>query len=177
MHVVTQYGIIILLIALVLYRRIKRSIGFQPFKARRLIIRIVLFSIIMVLLLDMSASNPLLYFYDAAGVLVGMIVVLYARKHSSFEIRGELLYYRTHIWIESIVLFLFLSRFVFRLFTLFSTSNTPSSMNTSVNSQHFISDPSTLSSFFLLAVYYIGFYSFVLKRGKSILQNKDQNMA
>lgn len=169
MHSVPQYVYPVFLIAFILYRRIKRSIGFQPFKPRRLTARIVIFSFVVILLLAASALHPVSYLYDLVGAVLGFILVMYAVKHSSFEMRKETLFYRTHIWIESLVLFLFLSRFLYRVTYLFYVSNSQSAMNSAQYSQHFTKDPSTMAVFFLLAVYYIGFYSFVLKRGKDTL--------
>ncbi|MBS4174558.1 sporulation protein [Bacillus sp. FJAT-49736] len=159
------------IIALILYRRIKRSIGFQPFKRSRLTTRIVIFSIITVLLLGTSALHPISYLYDLLGIILGSILVMYAMKHSTFEMRNTTLYYRTHIWIESLVLFIFLSRFAYRIvFMLQMTSNV--NMNDPQNTQYYAKDPLTMGVFFLLAAYYIGFYSFVIKRGTSLLSKE-----
>jgi cytochrome b561 len=105
-----------------------------------------------------SAEHPLSYLYDLAGILLGAVLVVYARKNIMFEYRENALFYRTHLWIELFIIFLFLSRLVYRMIT---TSNTvPVTYGT---------DPATLLIFFLLAVYYIGFNSFVLKKGKERL--------
>ncbi|WP_416826367.1 sporulation protein [Ectobacillus polymachus] len=165
----------VLFILLILYVRVKRSIGFQPFKVRKFIIRIIIFSILILVLLAMSATHPISYLYDLAGIVVGGVLATYAMKHSLFELREQALFYRTHIWIESIVLFLFLSRFFYRLIYLFSIS---SSQSSSQLNQNFAKDPLTYAVFFLLAVYYIGYYSFVLQRGKRILhESRDSNLS
>jgi hypothetical protein len=175
LHFVPQYLYPMLLILFILYRRIKRSIGFQPFKTRRLIVRIAIFSFIAVLLLGISALHPMSYIYDLAGIIAGLILITYAIKHSSFEMREKTLFYRTHIWIESFVLFVFLGRFLYRVTYLFVIPNSQPNMNSVQYGQHFTKDPSTMAIFFLLAAYYIGFYSFVLKKGKEILYKNQTN--
>ena len=168
MNSIVHYIYPIALIAFILYRRIKRSLGFQPFKRSRLTTRIVIFSIIVVLLLATSALHPISYIYDLVGIILGSILVIYAMKHSTFEMRNNALFYRTHIWIESIVLFLFLSRFAYRIVFMIQMSS-QANMNDPQNMQYFGKDPLTLGVFFLLATYYIGFYIFVINRGTSML--------
>ncbi|XBM32856.1 hypothetical protein AAG663_11675 [Bacillus licheniformis] len=73
------------------------------------------FSGIFVFLLTMSALHPLSYFYDLIGIALGLILTVYALKHVSIENRGGVLYFRTHLWVELIVLFLFLYRFLYRI--------------------------------------------------------------
>lgn len=167
MHYSPQLLMPIAIIGLILYRRIKRSIGFQPFKKKRLIIRIVLFSFITILFLVTSAAHPISYLYDLVGVMIGIIFVFYAMKHSSFEYRNDILFYRTHIWIESIILFLFLSRFLYRFVFIFNMADTQAPMTTPQNAQFIAKDPLTMIVFFIIAVYYIGFYYFVLTKSKT----------
>jgi hypothetical protein len=168
---VLHYVYPILIIAFILYRRIKRSIGFQPYKKSRLITRIVIFSIVIVLLLITSALHPISYLYDAVGIILGIVLVIYAMKHSTFEMRNDTLFYRTHIWIESFVIFLFLSRFAYRIVSMMHLKS-QIDMNNPQNAGYYSKDPVTLSVFFLLAAYYIGFYVFVLKRRNAMLDSK-----
>ncbi|QQZ09084.1 sporulation protein [Heyndrickxia vini] len=164
MHIQPQFLYSILLIGFILYRRIKRSIGFQPLRKRRLIVRITLFSILLILLLFTSAIHPISYLYDLVGIGLGVILLLFAVKHSTFEQKNEILFYRTHIWIESLILFLFLSRFLYRMIEVYNLSKIQPQMDP----QTFGKDPLTLAVFFILAVYYIGYYSFILRKSKSI---------
>ncbi|MGE8205309.1 sporulation protein [Heyndrickxia sp. NPDC080065] len=164
MHIFPQYLYSFLVVGLILYRRIKRSIGFQPLKKRRLVVRITIFSIVVILLLLTSALHPISFLYDFVGVVLGLVLLFYAMKHSTFEQKNEIIYYRTHIWIESIVLLLFLSRFLYRIFEVYTLSKTQPQMTP----QMYGRDPLTLGVFFILAVYYIGYYSFVLVKSKSM---------
>ncbi|WP_367015735.1 sporulation protein [Priestia koreensis] len=167
MHV-QPYIYSFVIIAFILYRRIKRSIGFQLFKTRRLFIRAILFSVIAVLLLINSAVHPISYLYDAIGIVGGIILLSYAQKHSQLEMRENLLYYRTHIWIESIVLLLFLSRFLYRFIQIMKIDpETQASYG-----KHFASDPLTMIVFFLLATYYIGYNLYIYGKGKKYLDMK-----
>ncbi|MGG3575126.1 sporulation protein [Bacillus gobiensis] len=152
----------ILLVAFVIFRRVRKSMGFQPFKPNLIKFRIAIFSIISFIFLYFSAQHPLSYVYDLAGILLGGILVAYAMKNIMFEFRENVLFYRTHLWIELFIIFLFLSRLVYRMITV--SGPAPVSYDT---------DPATLLIFFLLAVYYIGFNMFVLRKGKERLQDNE----
>ncbi|MEC1021191.1 sporulation protein [Bacillus paralicheniformis] len=99
----------------IVYIKFKRSVGYQPLKPARMLFRIILFSGIFVFLLTMSALHPLSYFYDLIGIALGLILTVYALKHVSIENRDGILYFKTHLWIELIVLLLFLYRFLYRI--------------------------------------------------------------
>lgn len=172
MNIFIQHAYPFFIVGFVLYRRIRRSIGFQPFKPKRLIFRIALFTLVALFFISSCFLHPISFIYVLTGAAIGSLLLTYAIKHSQFETRKDELFYRTHIWIESIVLFLFLSRFLFRITLLFQISNKQANMNSLEYSQHFTTDPLTMSVFFILVVYYIGFYLFLIKKGKQIpLQN------
>lgn len=155
-----QFLIPLLLVAFVIFRRIRKSMGYQPFKPYLLKFRIAIFSIVSFAFLSFSAQHPLSYVYDLAGILLGAVLVAYAMKNIMFEFRENALFYRTHLWIELFIVFLFLSRLAYKMITASGTP--PVSYDT---------DPATLFVFFLLAVYYIGFNMFVLRKGKERLQD------
>ncbi|RLQ96224.1 hypothetical protein [Falsibacillus albus] len=174
-----QYIIPFALIAFILYRRIKRSIGFQLYKPKRLLIRSAIFCIVSFMILAASLLHPSDYLYDFFGVMAGSIILIYAFKHSSLEIRVEKLYYRTHIWIESLILFIFLSRFLYRFTYVILVGNSQGSQDPIQFSQAFTRDPWSRAVFFLLATYYVGFNLYIWKKGKRKLVNgtgKDANV-
>ncbi|GIN87938.1 protein csk22 [Heyndrickxia sporothermodurans] len=164
MHVHPQYLYSFLVIGFILYRRVKRSIGFQPLKKRRLITRITIFSFLVILLLFTSALHPISFLYDLVGAAIGSALLIFAMRHSQFERQKETIMFRTHIWIESLILFIFLSRFLYRIFEIYTLSKTQPQLGPEAYGR----DPLTLAVFFILAVYYIGYYSFVLIKSKSI---------
>ncbi|RDI45788.1 hypothetical protein [Falsibacillus pallidus] len=175
MQNIFQFIVPAAIIGFVLYRRIRRSIGFQLYKQRRLIVRMSIFSILLVLILGLSFSHPINLLYDFLGAAAGSLILMYAIRKSLFEMKEDGLYYRTHIWIESFILFVFLSRFIYRFTNWGSISqaaadagNNPDQVNIA-----FTSDPISRAVFFLLAVYYIGFYFYVWKKGKVLLQETE----
>jgi hypothetical protein len=168
----SQYVIPFLLIALILYRRVKRSIGFQAYHPRRLVIRSTILLLVGLLLLGVSAIHPISYIYEAAGCLLGGVLLAMAIRWSRFEKREGTIFYRTHIWIETLVLFLFLSRFLYRMFYIFQVSGRQSSLNSSQMNMQYTKDPVTMGVYFLLVVYYVGYAFYVMKKSKGMEEEK-----
>lgn len=71
---------------------------------------------------NLQRHSPFLYGYLILGILGGWLLVFFAKKNISFEKRRGKIYFRTHIWVEMILLTLFLSRFLYRVTELYLTS-------------------------------------------------------
>ncbi|MCM3626001.1 cytochrome c biogenesis protein CcdC [Paenibacillus glycanilyticus] len=168
MSQLSSYIIPVLVILFIMYRRFKRSIGFQPFKPGRLKMRIGLFCVIGILLLVTGFPHPAIYLSDALGIACGAVIAYYAIKHSRFEQRDDTLFYRTHVGIETLVVLLFIGRIAFRVIEMFGEGGTMA-MNPNLNGgtaqmQQYTNDPLTAATFFLLVAYYIGYYTFILRK-------------
>ncbi|MGO0059166.1 hypothetical protein ACTID9_03980 [Brevibacillus fluminis] len=169
MHNLGQFAFPALLIIFILYRRIKRSVGFQKFAPRRMRFRMVIFAIIGLLLLVAGYVHPILYLADAAGIACGILLAFFAVRHCTFEWRGPDLYHRTHIGIEMAVLALFLGRIAFRFAFMFSPAGQAALANDPTQMQQYSRDPWTAFVFFILVAYYIWYYRFLLKEGTARL--------
>ncbi|MDF2963836.1 MAG: hypothetical protein K0S39_5571, partial [Paenibacillus sp.] len=107
------------LIAFMLYRRFKRSVGFQKLTRSRLIFRSVMFTLLGCVFLYLGMLHPINFVADAAGLAAGLVLSYYAVKHLRFEKRPDGWYYRTHIGIEVTVLVIFMSRIGYRLVAVY----------------------------------------------------------
>ncbi|TWK82304.1 hypothetical protein CHCC20335_3347 [Bacillus paralicheniformis] len=136
-----------------------------------MVFRMVLFSGIFMTLLTMSSLHPLSYLYDLIGILLGLMLTIYALKHVSIENRGGIIYFRTHMWVELIVLCIFLYRFLSRLIEINGLETALLNGGSAAYGTFLAQDPATMIGFFVLAVYYVGFSFFVLKKGK-IAENR-----
>ena len=85
MNSIMQVALPFVIIAFVLYRRVKRSIGFQRYSPKRLKFRIVLFAIVGVILLAVSIIHPILIIADVIGIAAGACSGLLC--HSPFHLR------------------------------------------------------------------------------------------
>ncbi|MCK6256463.1 hypothetical protein LCY76_07645 [Fictibacillus sp. KIGAM418] len=166
MHI-QQMAVPLMVMAFIIYRRTKRTIGFQPYKPGRLVFRMIIFAVIMIAFLVNAALHPTTLLYAVPGTLIGVVLVIFAAKHSTYQWRESQLFYRTHKWIEAAVLILFLGRFFYRFLLLASSSGTQSLQNTQYG-QHFTRDPLTAFVFFILGAYYIGFNGYILRKGKAL---------
>lgn len=162
--------VLIALVTLLLVRRIQRSIGFQKYRESNLITRIVLFVLVGALLLSGSVINPSILIPDSIGIIGGLVLAYIATNHAKFEKRGNGLYFKTHIWVEVVIIALFIARFAYRMYMfkdLFQPDESPQDMQARMQTMR---DPFTGAVIFAFCTYYIGYFAFILKEGKKALQ-------
>ncbi|ASP26500.1 kinase [Bacillus velezensis] len=169
MHITLQSICPVLMIAFFLYKKVKRSVGFQPLKPRWLYTRMILFSLLAAALAFFSITHPALYGHLIFGTFCGWLLVLFAKRNISFEERRGKMYFRTHLWIELILLTLFLSRFIYRVIEIYRV--TADFTHPEAYSQTVGADPLTISIFYFIAVYYSGFSFYVLKTSRDQTNN------
>lgn len=157
----THYAIPILIICFFIYRRTKRTIGFQKLAKGRLKFRLTLFSILGIAIFLLGFVHPIHFIGYLIGLAAGAGLGLTAIRHTRFEHRADGWYYRTHLWIEIAVLVLFLSRIIYRV-AFIALSPTPANMNPADLTQ-FTKDPVTAGVFFIIVSYYILFFGYLLR--------------
>ncbi len=172
-----EYLIPILLIGFLIYRRIKKTIGFQKYSQWKLIFRIVLFSLVSVLLLGITIIHPMSLIADSIGIAIGIGLVYISIKNTTFEKRPDGFYYRTHIWIELSLLLLILGRLAFRFYKMTAVFDQIENLQQNPDPIKDIRNPYTATIFFILCTYYICYFVYILKmaqalKAKDILNEK-----
>jgi membrane protein CcdC involved in cytochrome C biogenesis len=172
------HGAILVLIGVLfifsMYRRVKRTIGFQKLAKRRMIIRIVLFAIICVLFLITGYTNPTIYIFDVLGILLGGVIAYFAIRSTSFEWRKNAWYYRPNPWIGAILIVLFIGRIVYRLYQDYAlignaaAKGAGSQLAQQNQLATYSHDPSTTIILFVLISYYLVYYTFVIGRERHL---------
>ncbi|MEC0232438.1 hypothetical protein [Paenibacillus alba] len=160
-----HYAIPFVIIGFFIYRRTKRTIGFQKLSRGRLKFRLILFSILGLFIFLLGFIHPIHFIGYIIGLAAGAALGLTAIRHTRFEHRLDGWYYRTHLWVEIAVLVLFLGRVVYRVaFISLATNATanPSSINP-VDLTQFSKDPLTAGVFFIIVSYYVLFISYLLR--------------
>ncbi len=157
----------VLLIAFVLYRRIRKTIGFQKLAKGPMTARIVIFAVIGALMLAAGAVHPVLYLYDLAGIAAGIILAYYAIRTATFERRGDNWFYRPNPWVGIILLGLFIGRMADRLYEGYAIYKS-SSAYTEGNQAQFYHDPFTAVVLFAIVAYYVVYYTFVIRKEKHL---------
>jgi hypothetical protein len=172
MNTLTNVALPFVLIAFVLYRRVKRSIGFQKFSPNRMKFRLAAFGLVGLIIMLVGLLHPILFLADGVGIAVGVVLAYYAIRHFVYEWRDELLYTRTHIYIEATVLALFLGRVLYRILIVVmvaKASGTASGDNPSIQ---YVRDPYTVAIFFVIITYYFIYYAFLIRKGTALLEEK-----
>lgn len=166
MNAIGQFAVPLVVIALIMYRRTKRSIGFQKLSVRRMSIRLVFFAFAAAMLLLLALKHPVMLIGYAAGAAGGLVLARYAERYFVTERRNGELYFRTHIWIESTVLALFLGRIAYRFIELAVMQDFGSRMPQDPGMM--ARDPLTGGIVFVIISYYYAYYLFVIRSAKTI---------
>ncbi|WDL95724.1 CcdC protein domain-containing protein [Alicyclobacillus sp. ALC3] len=169
MHSATPI-IFVLLVAFALYRRVRRTVGFQKFVRSRLVTRMVLFGVVGVLILAAAVVYPTVYVYDAIGALIGAGIAYYAIRTTAFERRSGEWYYRPHPWIGVILIVLFVGRLAFQVYqdsALISSAASGQAANQAQLSAY-AHEPITAGIFFILIAYYIVYFAFLIRKEKHL---------
>ena len=168
----TQYVIIMLLVVYAIFKRIKRAFNFQKYSAPALIFKIVLYCLISLILLWIATLNPIQYMFDLGGLVLGIVLVYFAVKHIVIEKRKEGLFFRTHVWIEVGILTIFFIRLAWRFYVIYNQMAGVAPDEVISHKLRYASDPFTGIVFFLLCTYYIGYYTYIYRKGAEVLNTE-----
>lgn len=161
------YLIILPLLAWIVWRRVSRTFGPQPVQRKRMIARVVLFSIIGCALALSGLHQLALAEGLLGGVLIGGAMGLVGLRLTRFEIdpvKGDC--YVPNVWIGGLLMVLLLGRLAWRLMVLwpqlqhgFVVANAAGGAGQSMGSHY---SPLTMLVIGLLVGYYIVYYAGVL---------------
>lgn len=162
-----HYVIPFLIFGFFIYRRAKRTIGFQKLSRGRLTFRLSLFSLFGVIIFLLGFVHPIHFIGYLIGVAGGALLGRTAIRHTRFEHRSDGWYYRTHLWIEVTVLVLFLGRIAYRYASVAISAGSKTTFSPAEFSQ-FTKDPVTAGVFFIIVSYYILFFGYLLREGTKL---------
>ncbi|SFM15402.1 Protein of unknown function [Paenibacillus sp. 1_12] len=160
--------LIMALIAFGIYRRVKRTIGFQKLSRKRLIFRTTIFSLLGCVFLYTGLLHPIHFIADAIGLAAGLILSYYAIKHIRFEKRDDVWYYRTHLWVEVTIIVLLLGRIVYKLLSVYYLQNGSDMSSAAPSLESYTKDPLTVGIFFVLISFYIRYFTYLLRKQKEL---------
>lgn len=143
---------IITLVLWRLYARIRRSIGRQEFKRRRVIMTLVVFAAVMALLLAISIMHPLSAMTLCAGACAGALLGIYGLRLTRFEITELGHFYTPNAHLGIALSLLFVGRLVYRFLHLQMIGDVPTGPP-----MDFTRSPLTLLIFATLAGYYVSY--------------------
>ena len=163
--------VITVVIAFVLYRRVRRSIGRQRLQPGQLWFRIALFSVVCVLILFLRPTDVTSWAFAAGGALLGGVLAFYAYRHTRFEFVPEGRFYTPNVYIGLGVTALLIGRIGYRFMEMapvlsaVAAHTAPNTLPTGGNgfTQAFGS-PTTVGLYFVMAGYYICYYAGLITR-------------
>lgn len=161
--------IIILAVLVGMYRRVRRTVGFQPLVRRRLITRVVIFSIVALLILVAGVAHPLSYVSDVVGLAIGGIIAYVSARTTKFEMRNNRWGYLQHMWIGIGLIVLLLGRLALRFFEISQeVGRAHQAATQNKMAAQSLSDPWTSGIIMLLVAYYIGYFFFLLRKAREL---------
>lgn len=163
----------------IIYRRFRRLFGRQKLNRGWLIFRVVLFSVISAFLFIPAILHQEFGIALVAGAVVGVGLGYWGAKHTRFEARDGVLYYIPHTYTGMVVSALFLGRIIYKLAYAthagLSVATTDSNMSPFDAFSGFGRSPLTYGLFYVLAGYYIFYYSYVLYESKHLKPEDYEN--
>lgn len=177
-----HYNTIIIIIALILfsiYRRVRRNIGWQLLRQGNLKFRTILFFIIGLLFFAEGVFHPISLISDIAGILLGVILAYYGAAATNFEQREGKVFYRPSTWIGSIVTILFIARFFYRFYGIFSQGGLGGMQRGQTNGMqnmgYTAGNSWTAGLMLIMFAYYVVYYIFLIRKQKTLLQEEKKN--
>lgn len=173
-HLMT-YAIMVPLLALLIWRRVRRQFGRQPIRRKRMMARVLLFSVIAAVLAVSSLHNLRLTEGLLGGVLLGGGLGVLGIRLTRFEAdpkRGDC--YVPNVWIGAVLTALLLGRLAYRFLALWPELQHASALTPSDGSNFsmgYASSPLTMLVIGMLVGYYIVYYSSVLIHHRRFLQS------
>ena len=140
------------LIAWSIYRRIRRNIGEQKLRPVRIIVSLTIFSLVTVLFLCMSFSQPKVLGADVGGLALGISLGFLGLRLTRFRTDDTGHIYTPNTYIGGALSLLFAGRMLYRMSQLRSIGEPP-------DQPQLILTPLTVFLFGLIAGYYIVFYT------------------
>jgi NhaP-type Na+/H+ or K+/H+ antiporter len=139
------------LIAWGIYRRVRRNIGRQPLRPRRLIVSLVVFSLVSVLLFSLSLPFPKMLLGIGGGILLGALLGFVGLRLTKFETTEQGHFYTPNTHIGVALSLLFVGRMLYRIWLVGGPSPAP-------GQPQLFQSPLTLFIFGLIAGYYLVYY-------------------
>jgi hypothetical protein len=146
------------------YRRVRKNIGRQPLRSKRMIVRITLYSFLTVLLgisaLLFGGTNVLMGL--GGGLVLGAGLGVYGLRLTKFEATAEGRFYTPNRYIGVGVSALLVIRLAYRLILFSGVAGPPSAQ------PRLMQSPLTLFLFGMVAGYYVTYFTGVLLKGREL---------
>jgi hypothetical protein len=134
-----------------IYRRVRRNIGQQPLRPRRILVSIVIFSVVSIFFLVMSLRQTPLLLGIGGGLLLGVALGFVGLRLTRFETNDAGHFYTPNTHIGIALSALFIGRMLYRFWVLRDAA-------TATGHPPPFQSPLTFFIFGLIAGYYLVYY-------------------
>lgn len=138
-----------------------------------------LLSIVGVIVLVAGYLHPTVYLYDLIGMAGGGIIAFYAIRSTSFEWRKDAWFYRPNPWIGVLLTVLFVGRIAYRLYqdsALLGGGQVSESTANNAQLSAYAHDPITGVILFALVMYYVVYYTFLIRRERHLEKSEEHEV-
>ena len=157
------------LILLALYGRIRRNIRRQVFKSRRITLRLIFFSVFILLIAALSLNYPSSLAGFGVGILLGVPLGLAGLHLTRFETTAEGRFFTPNMYIGVALSFLLVGRLAYRLTLLYAAS-----LDVSQHVPGLLQSPMTLLIFGIIAGYYTFYNTSLLVQSRRMSREKGE---
>ena len=168
-------AVVVLVLLFAIYRRVRRTVGYQPISRRRIGVRLAVFVVLAVMVVAANIPHWSFLAVDAVGMLLGAALAFVSMRTTTFEYRDGRWNYRQNMWVGFALLAVFLGRVVFRYYEMMTANPkllVSGGPGISGNANPMVAagyaDPWTAGVFLVLMVYYTGFFVFLLVKERSL---------
>ncbi len=152
----------IALVGFAIYRRVRRTIGRQPFQPRRMQTRMIVLGIVGAIALAFSIRNIEVAGAMLAGLVGGAALGIFGLRHTKFETTPQGQFYTPHTYIGLFVTLLFLGRLAYRFLIVMPAMQAAAHVNENPYAS-FQKSPLTMAIFGIVIGYYVAYYGAVIR--------------
>jgi cytochrome b561 len=154
--------VMIALVGFAIYRRVRRTIGRQPYQPKRMQARMAVFGVIGAIALLFSFRNIEVGGAMLAGLAGGAALGVFGVRHTKFETTPKGKFYTPHTYIGLFVTLLLLGRLAYRFFIVMPTMQAAAQADANPYAA-FQKSPLTMAIFGIVFGYYIAYYGAVIR--------------
>lgn len=163
---------LVLIVAVALLFRARRTIGRQLYSEGRAVFRLVLLGMLLLVVLTATPGTVLTWAAVVLGLAVGGAVGLWGLRLAHVEQEADRLYYRPNLYLSIAVLALFLVRIVWQ--TMNITHVPHAQTGSAALYAQYASDPTSLLLLSVYVGYWAAFYVSLMLRAQQMKDSRSQ---
>ena len=163
----------IVMIAVVLwaiYRRLRRTIGRQPYQPKRMQARMTVLGVVGLIALVFAFRNVEVGGAMIGGLIGGTALGLFGLRHTKFETTPQGQFYTPHTYIGLFVSLLLVGRVAYRFLIIYPAMQAAAQVNDNPYAS-FQKSPLTMAIFGIVIGYYIAYYAAVIREMRRSAQS------